>query len=47
MENIENKIEIYIEEAINYFSSLPAEKSREYEKRICRDVSIQGTPDCP
>ena len=45
MDNIENKIEIYIEEAINYFSSLPAEKSREYEKRIAKYAEMSASKE--
>lgn len=36
MDNAENTIERYVEEAINYFSDLPSEKTREYEKKIAK-----------
>ena len=36
MDNVEITIERYVEEAINYFSDLPSEKTREYEKKIAK-----------
>ena len=36
MDKNENTIEKYIEEAIDFFSKLPSEKTREYEKKIAK-----------
>lgn len=45
MNNIDNIIEKYIEEAIDYFSHLPSEKTREYEKKITKYAEYSASKE--
>ncbi|MBO7571234.1 MAG: TIR domain-containing protein [Bacteroidales bacterium] len=45
MDNAENTIERYVEEAISYFSDLPSEKTREYEKKIAKYAEYSASKE--